>query len=163
MILLLGFAFLAGLVTILAPCIWPLLPIVLSASATGKSHKRPLGVTLGIMVSFTFFTLAITYLVRIFHLDPNIIRLFAVLVLVFLGLSMIIPALSRLTELWVSRLSGRFGRTGKNLDNDFSSGFLTGLSLGIVWTPCSGPLLASIATLAATGQVSYQVILVPLA
>ena len=115
------------------------------------------------MVSFTFFTLAITYLVRIFHLDPNIIRLFAVLVLVFLGLSMIIPALSRLTELWVSRLSGRFGRTGKNLDNDFSSGFLTGLSLGIVWTPCSGPILASIATLAATGQVSYQVILVTLA
>lgn len=163
MILLLGFAFLAGLVTILAPCIWPLLPIVLSASVTGKSHKRPLGVTLGIMLSFTVFTLAITFLVRIFHLDPNIVRLFAVIVLVFLGLSMIIPALSRLTELWVSRLSGKFGRTGQSQGSDFGSGFLTGLSLGIVWTPCSGPILASIATLAATGQVSFQVVLVTLA
>lgn len=163
MILLLGFAFLAGLVTILAPCIWPLLPIVLSASTGGNSHRRPLGVTLGIMVSFTFFTLAISYLVRIFHLDPNIVRVFAVGVLIFLGLSMIIPALSRLTELGVSRLSGKFGRTGQSQGSDFGSGFLTGLSLGIVWTPCSGPILASIATLAATGQVNLQVVLVTLA
>ncbi len=81
MIFLLGFAFLAGLVTILAPCIWPLLPIVLSSAVGGKDHKRPLGITLGIMSSFTFFTLAISYLVKIFHLDPNILRLFAVVVL----------------------------------------------------------------------------------
>lgn len=163
MIVLLGFAFLAGLVTILAPCIWPLLPIVLSSSVTGKTHARPLGITLGIMLSFTFFTLAISFLVSLFHLDPNIIRLFAVVVLVFLGLSMIIPALSRITELWVSRLAGKFGTTGQSQGSDFGSGFVTGLSLGIVWTPCSGPILASIATLAATGQVSLQVVLVTLA
>ncbi len=163
MILLLGFAFLAGLVTILAPCIWPLLPIVLTSAAAGKTHARPLGITLGIMLSFTLFTLAISFLVSLFHLDPNIIRLFAVAVLIFLGLSMIIPALSRLTESWVSRLAGRFGTTGQSQGSDFGSGFITGLSLGIVWTPCSGPILASIATLAATGQVSLQVILVTLA
>jgi cytochrome c biogenesis protein CcdA/thiol-disulfide isomerase/thioredoxin len=163
MILLLAFAFLAGFVTILAPCIWPLLPIVLSSSAAGKSHKRPLGITLGIMLSFTFFTLAISFLVSIFNLDPNLIRLFAVVVLVFLGLSMVIPALSRFTESWVSRFAGKFGRTGQSQGSDFSSGFVTGLALGVVWTPCSGPILASIATLAATGQVSFQVILVTLA
>lgn len=163
MILLLGFAFLAGFVTILAPCIWPLLPIVLSSAAAGKTHARPLGITLGIMFSFTFFTLSISLLVSLFHLDPNIIRLFAVAVLVFLGLSMIIPALSRLTELWVSRLAGKFGQRGQSQGSDFGSGFITGLSLGVVWTPCSGPILASIATLAATGQVSFQVVLVTLA
>ncbi len=163
MILLLGFAFLAGLVTIAAPCIWPLLPIVLSSSATGKSHTKPLGVTLGIMVSFTIFTLAISYLVQLFHLDPNIIRLFAVVVLVFLGLSMIIPSLARITEAWVSRLAGRLDTQGQTQTSDFRGGFITGLSLGIVWTPCSGPILASIATLAATGQVSFSVILVTIA
>ena len=163
MILLLGFAFLAGLVTILAPCIWPLLPIVLSSAVGGKSHKRPLGITLGIMASFTFFTLAISYLVRLFHLDPNIIRLFAVVVLIFLGLSMIIPALSRITEIWVSRLAGKFGQRGQTQTSDFRGGFITGLSLGVVWTPCSGPILASIATLAATGQVSLSVVFVTLA
>jgi cytochrome c biogenesis protein CcdA/thiol-disulfide isomerase/thioredoxin len=163
MILLLAFAFLAGLVTILAPCIWPLLPIVLSSAAAGKTHARPLGITLGIMLSFTFFTLAISFLVSIFHLDPNIIRLFAVVVLIFLGLSMIIPALSRLTESRVSRFVGRFGTTGQSQGSDFGSGFVTGLSLGVVWTPCSGPILASIATLAATGQVTFSVVLVTLA
>jgi len=163
MILLLGFAFLAGFVTILAPCIWPLLPIILSSSAAGKTHARPLGITLGIMLSFTFFTLAISLLVSLFHLDPNVIRLFAVFVLIFLGLSMIIPALSRLTELWVSRLIGKFGTRGQSQESDFSSGFITGLSLGVVWTPCSGPILASIATLAATGGVTFSVVLVTLA
>jgi len=162
MFLLLGFAFLAGLVTILAPCIWPLLPIILSASATGKGHRRPLGITLGIMLSFTFFTLGISYLIKLFNLDPNLIRDFAVLVLVFLGLTLIIPALSRLTEAWVSRLSGAFGKTGR-AGSDFGSGFITGLSLGVVWSPCAGPILASIAALAATGQVNLQVLLVTLA
>jgi len=163
MILLLGFAFLAGFVTILAPCIWPLLPIVLSSAAAGKSHLRPLGITLGIMLSFTVFTLAISLLVSLFHLDPNLVRLFAVIVLVFLGLTMIIPALSHLTESLVSKLAGKFGTTGQSQGSDFGSGFITGLSLGVVWTPCSGPILASIATLAATGQVTFSVVLVTLA
>jgi len=163
MILLLGFAFLAGFVTILAPCIWPLLPIVLSSAASGKSHMRPLGITLGIMLSFTVFTLAISLFVSLFHLDPNLVRLFAVVVLIFLGIAMIIPALSRFTESLVSKLAGKFGTTGQAQGSDFGSGFLTGLSLGIVWTPCSGPILASIATLAATGQVTFSVVLVTLA
>ncbi len=55
MIILLVFAFVSGLVTILAPCIWPLLPIVLSSSSTGGTRK-PLGITLGIIGSFSLFT-----------------------------------------------------------------------------------------------------------
>lgn len=165
MILLLGFAFLAGLVTILAPCIWPVLPIVLSSSiAGGKDHQRPLGITLGVMLSFTIFTLSVSYLVRIFHLDPNILRIFAVIVIGFLGLTMIIPALATKFELFVSKLSNIFGQNNSSKQGStFLPGFITGLSLGIVWSPCAGPILASIATLAATGQVSLQVILVTLA
>ncbi|MBF0490833.1 MAG: cytochrome c biogenesis protein DipZ, partial [Candidatus Omnitrophica bacterium] len=67
MTVLLAFSFLAGFVTILAPCIWPLLPIVLSASS-GVGKRRPLGITLGVMTSFTVFTLSISYLEKIFHL-----------------------------------------------------------------------------------------------
>lgn len=164
MILLLLFAFLAGLVTILAPCIWPVLPIVLSSSiAGGKGHQRPLGITLGVMVSFTIFTLSVSYLVRIFHLDPNVLRLLAVIIIAFLGLTMIIPALAAQFELFVSRLSNIFGQNGKKTGSGFLPGFITGLSLGIVWSPCAGPILATIATLAATGQVSLQVILVTVA
>lgn len=160
MFLLLLFAFLSGLVTILAPCIWPLLPIILSTTVGGKGHGRPLGITLGIMASFTIFTLSISYLVRFFHLDPNILRLIAVIVISILGLSLLIPAFSKWLEGGISRLSAFWGQKGQSINNDFRSGFITGLSLGVVWSPCAGPILAAIATLAATGQVSLSVVLV---
>ncbi len=174
MILLLFFSFISGLVTILAPCIWPLLPIVLSSSlgparnasqrdaGGGQSKQRPLGITLGIMVSFTLFTLTISTLVRLFNLDVNLLRLLAVGVLALLGLSMVIPKLSTVLEIGISKLSGRFqGPQPKS--NDFLGSFITGLSLGIVWSPCAGPILASIAALSSTGQIGGQVILVTLA
>lgn len=161
MILLLGFAFLSGLLTILAPCIWPLLPIILSTTLGGTGHKKPLGITLGIMLSFAVFTLAISTLVRIFHFDPNVLRLVAVVIIAFLGITMIVPRLSELTEVLISRLTGFFGQRVQK-GTGFKSGFITGLSLGIVWSPCAGPILAAIATLAATGKVTFDVVLVTL-
>ncbi len=163
MILLLGFAFLAGLITILTPCMWPMLPIVLSSSVKGSDHRRALGVTIGVMISFAAFTLSVSYLVRLFHFDPNILRLFAVVVITFLGLSLIIPTLTIFTEKYFSKLVGLFGVPRQQSTNDFKAGFLTGLTLGLVWSPCGGPILASIAVLAATGMVNIGVILVTLA
>jgi cytochrome c biogenesis protein CcdA/thiol-disulfide isomerase/thioredoxin len=162
MFLLLGFAFLAGLVTILAPCIWPILPIVLSSSVSGDGHQRPLGITLGIMLSFGFFTLTLSYLVKIFDFDPDILRIVAVVIIGLLGLTMIIPSLSRMLEGFISRLSSVFGQRVKQ-GNGFGVGFITGLSLGIVWSPCAGPILAAIAALAATGKVTFSVVLVTVA
>ena len=155
MILLFAFAFLSGLVTILAPCIWPLLPIVLSASF-GKGKSRPLGITIGVVVSFYVFSLFLSYLISIFHFDPNILRIFAVIILFILGLSMLIPQFSDLLEAGVSRISGRFGNN-KILDNGFLGGFVTGMSLGIVWSPCAGPILASIVTLNSLNKFSFSV------
>ncbi len=162
MILLLGFAFLAGLVTMLTPCMWPMLPIVLSANIKGRDHRRPLGVTIGVMASFAIFTLSVSYLVRAFHFDPNILRIFAVIVIVFLGLTLLIPKFTAILEGFVSKLTGVFHLQQRQGD-DFKSGLLTGLVLGIVWSPCGGPILASIAALAATGMVSIQVILITFA
>jgi len=163
MILLLGFSFLAGLVTMLTPCMWPMLPIVLSSTVKGKDHRRPLGIVIGVMASFAIFTLSVSYLVRLFHIDPNIFRLLAVVVIIFLGLSLLIPLLTRVTEGLVSKLTSKLNIQGQQKGSDFKSGLLTGLTLGIVWSPCGGPILASIAALAATGMVSFQVILVTLA
>lgn len=160
MIILLVFAFLSGLVTILAPCIWPLLPIILSSSTTGTHHKS-LGVTLGIMTSFAFFTLTISYLVMLFHFDPNILRLFAVMVIGLLGITMIVPVFTEKLEGFVSRLSGMFGGIGANRSG-FTGGYITGFSLGLIWSPCAGPILATIATLGATQTVSFQLVLVTL-
>ncbi len=159
MAILLIFAFISGLVTIAAPCIWPLLPIILSSSVTGAKRK-PFGITLGIITSFAFFTLTISYLVKIIPFDPNILRLFAVVVIGFLGITLVVPQLSRLLEGYVSRLSGRFAPSGKTKNQGFLGGYVTGFSLGIVWSPCAGPILATIATLAATRSVSFEVALV---
>jgi cytochrome c biogenesis protein CcdA/thiol-disulfide isomerase/thioredoxin len=162
LIVLLGFAFLAGLVTILAPCIWPILPIVLSSSVAGAGRRRPLGITLGIMLSFAFFTLTISYLVKVFHFDPDSLRIVAIIIIGILGLTMVVPALSKFIEGLISRLSSLFGQRSAQ-GSGFLAGFITGISLGVVWSPCAGPILAAIATLAATGKVTLSVVLVTLA
>jgi cytochrome c biogenesis protein CcdA len=151
MTILLLFAFISGLVTIFAPCIWPLLPIILSSSATGGKSKS-LGITLGIMVSFGLLTLTISYIVKVIPFDPNALRLVAVVVIGFLGLTLIIPRLNQMVEGMVSRLSGLWSSQSieQKKKSGFGSGFIIGLSLGIVWTPCAGPILATLATLAAT-------------
>lgn len=161
MLVLLFFAFLSGLVTILAPCIWPLLPIILSASTTG-GHKKPLGITLGIMLSFSVFTLSISYLVMLFHFDPDILRFFAVIIIGFLGFSMVIPAFLAKLELVVGKLTSFFSGISQSRDT-FNGGLVTGLSLGIVWSPCAGPILATIATLAATQALTINLVLVTIA
>ena len=155
--LLFLFAFISGLVTIAAPCIWPLLPIVLSASSTG-GHRKPFGVTLGILLSFGFFTLTISYIEKILPINFDLLRLFAVIVIAFFGLVLLIPQLSAIVEGYVSKLSSKTG-TGKP-KSGFIGGLITGLSLGIVWSPCAGPILATIATVAATTKVSGDAILV---
>lgn len=160
--LLLIFAFISGLITLFAPCVWPILPIILSSTSNG-GHRKPLGVSLGIMLSFGILTLSISYIVKIIPFDPNILRYIAVVVIGFLGLVLVLPPLAARLEALVSRLSGKFASSNKPQSTGFWSGFLTGLSLGIIWTPCAGPILATIATLAATQAVNVQVVLVTLA
>ena len=156
------FAFLAGFVTILAPCIWPLLPIVLSASS-GGGKRRPLGITLGVMTSFTIFTLSISYLEKILHVDANVFRLLAVVVIGLLGLSMMIPAMATAFENFINRLLSPFQSRMQKKGTGFGAGYTTGFSIGLVWAPCAGPILATIATLAATQAVNAKVVLVTLA
>jgi len=158
MTILLFFAFVSGLVTILAPCIWPLLPIILSSTVT-REKRKPLGITLGIMISFALFTLTISYFVKLFNFDPDFLRLFAVIVIGFLGLTLVVPILSRILEGFVSRVSGIFGSSSSS-HHGFWGGLIVGFSLGLVWSPCAGPILATIATLAATRTVNFEIVLV---
>ena len=162
MIILVAFAFLSGMVTIFAPCIWPILPIVFSAGATG-GERKPLGIVSGLAMSFLLATLTLAFIIRIIPFDPEVLRMLAVGVIVFLGVTLIVPALGARLEGRVSRLTSLGGRFTNNSGTGFSSGFLTGFALGLVWSPCAGPILATIATLAATQAVSFQVVLVALA
>ncbi|MDP2838305.1 MAG: cytochrome c biogenesis protein DipZ [Candidatus Moranbacteria bacterium] len=162
MTILIAFAFLSGVVTIFAPCIWPILPIVLSAGATG-GERKPLGIVSGLAVSFMLVTLALAYIIQTIPFDPEVLRFFAVGVITILGLTFLIPPLGAQLEGIVSRLASFGGRYTRNSGTGFWGGFLTGFSLGLVWSPCAGPILATIATLAATQAVSFQVVFITLA
>ncbi len=162
MVTLLVFSFLAGLITILAPCIWPLLPIVFSASSGGGKRKS-LGITLGVMTSFTIFTLFISYIVKIFPINPNSLRLVATVIIALLGLSLLVPALGARFEVLINNLLGPLQSKFKKEGTGLGAGLVTGFSLGLVWAPCAGPILATIATLSATQSVNIKVMAVTLA
>src|SRR6516162_7104988 len=93
--ILILFSFLAGIATVLSPCVLPILPPLLAGS-TAKGRSRPLGMILGIVVSFTLFTLALTFLVQAFGISPNILRYIAISLIFLFGLVMVFPKLSDL-------------------------------------------------------------------
>lgn len=159
MLILILFAFVAGIVTILSPCILPILPIVLSGSVGG--HKRPFGIVTGFVVSFTFFTLFLATLVRSFDISADTLRFISVLIIGLFGIALVLPAAQKISEILFSKLSSKMPTGGTG--NGFFSGLLIGLSLGLIWTPCVGPIIASVITLAATASVNSQAVLITLA
>ena len=156
------YSFFSGLITILSPCIWPILPIVFSFSVSRPGKSRPLGITLGIIVSFTILTLSLSFLVRSLGINPNLFRYLAVIVIVFFGLSLIYPILGSFIESKISRWLNFTTKFKSPTAGTFLSGFITGLSLGALWTPCAGPILATVVTLASSGQISLTTMAVTL-
>jgi cytochrome c biogenesis protein CcdA/peroxiredoxin len=160
MLLLLIFAFIAGLVTILSPCILPVLPIVLSSSV-GGGKSRPFGVVTGFILSFTFFTLFLSTLVRFTGISADSLRYLSIAVTLGFGISLFIPRAQIFLERLVGQFSGHIPKTDPN-SNGFKPGLIIGVSLGLLWTPCVGPILASVITLAATSQVNFGAVLITL-
>ncbi|MBI5613384.1 cytochrome c biogenesis protein DipZ [Candidatus Gottesmanbacteria bacterium] len=163
MILLVAFAFLAGLVTIFSPCILPILPIVLSSSVDTRSidRSRPMGVIVGFVLSFTFFTLFLTSIVKLISISPDSLRLVSVIVIAGFGLSLLVQKFQLLMEKVFSRLSQVVPQ--RSVQGGFTGGVFIGLSLGLLWTPCVGPILASVISLAITGTVTFDAFLLTLA
>src|SRR5947209_7926682 len=147
MILLIGFAFLAGAGTAVSPCVLPVLPIVLSAGATG-GRRRPLGIVTGLALSFTFATVALVYVIDALGLPSGLPRTIAIVVLFAFGMALVLPPLAARVEALLSRFSGRFGVAEAHGDG-FRSGLLVGGSLGFVYAPCAGPILAGVITVSA--------------
>jgi cytochrome c biogenesis protein CcdA/thiol-disulfide isomerase/thioredoxin len=160
MALLILFAFLAGVVTILSPCILPILPIILSSSvATGKS--KPWGIVTGFVLSFTFFTLVLTSIVKATGVSADLLRSVAIGVVLIFGVSLLIPQTQLLLEKMFSSIAQFIPNQSQK--KGFIGGVLVGLSLGLLWTPCVGPILASVITLAVTSQVNAAAVLITLA
>jgi cytochrome c biogenesis protein CcdA len=145
-------ALLAGVATVAAPCTLPVLPILLGASVGQTSRLRPAAIALGFVVSFSFVALLLNALTRALDFDPNILRSGAMLLLVFFGLLMIFPGVWDRLASQITAYSAGSGAAALATGNGVAGGFVLGTALGLVWTPCAGPVLGSILTLIATSQ-----------
>jgi cytochrome c biogenesis protein CcdA/thiol-disulfide isomerase/thioredoxin len=156
MALLLLIAFGAGATVAITPCILPVLPIVLAGGATSGTARRPYAIIAGLVVSFTAFTLAASSLLSALGLAQDTLNKLAIATLLVLAATLIFPPAGRLLERPFAFLTRR--RAG-----DLGGGFLLGASLGLVYTPCAGPVLAAVTSLAGESRVGTKAVFVALA
>jgi cytochrome c biogenesis protein CcdA/thiol-disulfide isomerase/thioredoxin len=156
MLVLLGIALLAGAITAISPCVLPVLPILLAGSAAGHDPKRPYLIIAGLVVSFTSFTLGGAWLLNLVGLPEDFLRNLAIALLLLLAATLLVPQLAYVLERPLLFLTRRRVTPDRN-------GFVLGLSVGLVFVPCAGPVLAAMTALAATGRVGFRTVLVTLA
>jgi cytochrome c biogenesis protein CcdA/thiol-disulfide isomerase/thioredoxin len=149
MALLTVFAFLAGAATAISPCVLPVLPALLAASAAG-GRRRPLGIVIGLSVTFTLVIVGLAEVVDGVGLGDGVTRYVAIGVLAAAGFVLLVPAVGDRLEAPLSRLA-RFGPQSGG--DGFWSGIGVGAALGFLYTPCAGPILAAVISVgAATGE-----------
>jgi cytochrome c biogenesis protein CcdA/thiol-disulfide isomerase/thioredoxin len=159
MLLLMLFALIAGAGTAITPCVLPVVPALLSASAAG-GRRRPLGIVIGLAATFTIAIVLLAQLVKGVGLASGAARTLAIVVLIVFGVAMLIPDLAARVQAPLSRLA-RFGP--KTRGDGFWSGIGVGAALGFVCAPCAGPILAAVTSVSASNGASARVVLVALA
>jgi len=154
------FAYLAGLLTLINPCVLPVLPIVL-ATALGADRRGPMALALGMSIAFVGFGMFVNTIGFAIGLTiDRMSQIGAVLMIVF-GLVLLIPQLSAVFERATARMSARAnaGLDGASQQN-LRTQFLGGLLLGLVWAPCIGPTLGAAIALASQGESLFWVFLI---
>jgi cytochrome c-type biogenesis protein len=144
-------AFLAGLFTIASPCVLPVMPILLGTSVDRPDRTRPLFVIAGFIVAFASLALTLGAVSSAAHLAQHTLRNTATALLALFGLLRLWPAPF---EWLVARiaLTSVFTSGSAQPASGNTGGFVLGMSLGAVWTPCAGPVLASILVLVVKAQ-----------
>ena len=156
MLILVPIAFAAGVITALTPCILPVLPIVLAGGAGGGTKRRPYAIAAGLVTTFTAFLLAGAWLWGLIGISAkHQIQIGAALLLV-LALMLIVPKVGELVERPFRFVTRR--RAG-----DLGGGFFLGASLGLVFIPCGGPVLATLTANAATDRVGGWIVAIAIA
>jgi cytochrome c biogenesis protein CcdA/thiol-disulfide isomerase/thioredoxin len=152
---LLVVAFLGGLITGISPCIVPVLPVVVAGGSTGASWRRPVLIIAGLVVSFSLTVLLGSAILSALGLPQDFLYWLGISLLLVLALGLIVPAIGDWVERPFSRLgSSRYARSG--------GGFVLGLSLGLVFVPCAGPVLAAISVASANHRVNGSLLAVTL-
>lgn len=152
MISLLFFAFIAGLVTVAGPCILPILPIILGTSTVRSHRARPILIVLGFVLSFSIFAIIFSIFGNLLGISANAFRTIAAIMIGLFGIMMLFPVIQQSIFKKLNPLIQHVSPNRDVGDAGLWSGFILGLSLGLVWSPCAGPVLGSILTLIVTQQ-----------
>jgi cytochrome c-type biogenesis protein len=155
----LALAFAAGLLSILSPCVLPLVPIVLGAAVSAHALGA-VALAAGLALSFTVLGLLLALVGFSLGIDAGMFRMAAAAIMIGLGVILVVPS-------WQARLAAAGGPVSSWADRRFggfaSSGlagqFAIGLLLGAVWSPCVGPTLGAASLLASQGRDLVQVAL----
>ncbi|OBF63412.1 thiol:disulfide interchange protein [Mycobacterium sp. 852002-50816_SCH5313054-b] len=143
--------FLGGLITGISPCILPVLPVVFFSGLNSTRAARPYLVIAGLVCSFSVVTLAGSALLSALHLPQDAIRWAALVTLTLIGLGLIFPPLQHLIERPFARIPQR--ETGSH-----RTGFGLGLTLGALYVPCAGPVLAAIVVAGGTARIGPPIL-----
>ena len=136
--LLYAIAFLAGVVTAISPCVYPVLPIIFAGGASG-GRRRPYAIIAGLVVTFVLSLLFVGWLLDQLGLPQDFLRKVSIAFLLLFAATLVIPQLARAVERPFLRLTRRPA-------GDLGGGFLLGASLGLLFVPCGGPVLGFITT-----------------
>jgi cytochrome c biogenesis protein CcdA/thiol-disulfide isomerase/thioredoxin len=152
---LLAVAFLGGLITGLSPCIVPVVPVVMAGGSAGTSRWRPYVIIAGLVVSFSLSVLFASSLLGFLHLPQDLLFWLGIALLGLLSVGLLVPAVGEVVERPFARLgASRYASEG--------GGFVLGLSLGLVFVPCAGPVLTAISVAAAHHRAGATSLLVTL-
>jgi cytochrome c biogenesis protein CcdA/thiol-disulfide isomerase/thioredoxin len=153
MAILYPIAFAAGVITAFSPCVLPVLPVLLAGGSTAETRRRPYAIVAGLVTTFTVFTLAGAWIFSQLHISAKYqVRIGAVMLLV-LALTLILPKAGELLERPFLFLTRRKAR-------DLGGGFLLGASLGLVFVPCTGPVLGAVITNVGSHTVGFSIVVV---
>lgn len=146
----LGLSLAAGSLTTLSPCVFPLLPLVLGGSLQGN-RLAPVAMGVGMTISFAGVGMLIGSIGPALGVDSDTVRSAGAALLLGFALIMLVPALGERFSRWMLPIASSANAASAHLDNGSLAGaLLLGGVLGLVWTPCSGPLLGSALTLVAS-------------
>jgi cytochrome c biogenesis protein CcdA/thiol-disulfide isomerase/thioredoxin len=152
---LLVVAFLGGLITGLSPCIVPVLPVVVAGGSAGTSRARPYLIIGGLVVSFSLTELTGSTVLSALGLPQNFLFWLGIGLLGLLALGLMVSVVGE----WIER---PFARLGSSRYATSGGGFVLGLSLGLVFVPCAGPILAAISAAESHHRIGFSSFVVTL-
>src|ERR1035437_4634660 len=142
-----GLSLAAGGLTTLSPCVFPMLPLVVGG-AVQANRMAPIAMGAGMVVSFSLIGLLLGVLGPVLGVDSESVRQFGGVMLIIFAAVMLVPQLNVRFTSWMSPIAASANAASNGLNEKSLLGaFLLGALLGLVWSPCSGPLLGAALTL----------------